>query len=276
MRVFLPLRRPATAVLVLAAGPPGAAFALATIDSVDGGAPSPIEHCLQSAAARVPMQAQTALMRIDGVPRKLLALRSYLRADKDLALRWSWTEEQIRAYQASPEYARAMREITRVQRRFAELNPGYQLFVNLDVRSLDLQLLRWNENASVGVAADSLVASASLACKPGGQGFAAWLAAWQPSPPPNLAAPGLSPHGQARAFDFQVKQGDVLVAGTDARRIAQDWTRSGWTERLRRAVNEASPAFVGPLRAPNEPWHYAYAPERLPSGDPPAPVRARD
>lgn len=240
------------------------------------GEPSSLELCLQTAASRAPMQAQDALMRIDGLPRKLLALRSYLRADKALALRWSWTEEQIQAYRASPEYEQATRQIVRVQQRFAELNPGYQLFVNLEVRSLDLQIERWNTNASVGTAAQRLLGAAAVACKPGAEGFANWLAAWQPWPPPNLAAPGLSPHGQARAFDFQIKRGELLVAGTDSRRIAQDWTRPGWTERLKRAVNEASPAFVGPLAAPNEPWHYSYTPERLPGDMPSPPIKARD
>ncbi|MFT3807965.1 hypothetical protein [Arenimonas sp.] len=225
--------------------------------------PPDMNLCLQTAATRVPMPAQQALARIEGFPRKLLALRSYLRAEKDLALRWSWTDEQIRSYEASPEYAQAMEQIAQVQRRFAALNPGYALYVNREVRSLDLQLQRWNSNASVGKTADALAAAARSVCKPGSESFAAWLAAWVPSPPPNLAAPGLSPHGQARAFDFQIKRGDVLIAGTDSQRIAQDWVRTGWTKKLERAVREASPAFVGPLRTPNEPWHYSYAPERL-------------
>src|SRR4051812_36470393 len=72
---------------------------------------------------------------------------------------------------------------------------------------------------------------------------------------PNLAPPGLSPHGQALAFDFQVLANSATVAPTDSRRIQADWLDAGWAQRLAHAMTEAGPAFKGPLLSPNEPWH---------------------
>jgi len=46
--------------------------------------------------------AQT-LAQLDGSGRQLLALRSYLRSAPCLAERWSWTQEQIEAFEGSPE-----------------------------------------------------------------------------------------------------------------------------------------------------------------------------
>jgi hypothetical protein len=205
-------------------------------------------------------EAEATLHRIPDPERRLLALRGYLRAD-DLAKRWSWTDAQVREWKLTPEYRDAMRELAKVQQRFGELNPGYRLHVNTEVRSLATQVERWNENASVGRAARGLAPPARRACAERGPGaFAGWLRATSLTAPANLAVPGLSPHGQARAFDFQVFAGDVLVAGTDSTRIASDWRDGGWATRLADAV-KASAAFEGPLQSPNEPWHYAYIAE---------------
>ena len=84
-----------------------------------------------------------------------------------------------------------------------------------------------------------------------------WLRGSALAVPANLAVPGLSPHGQARAFDFQVFRGGQLVAGTDSTRIARDWRDAGWALRVAEAVR-TSTAFVGPLQSPDEPWHYEY------------------
>jgi hypothetical protein len=79
-----------------------------------------------------------------------------------------------------------------------------------------------------------------------------------PKYPPPLAAPGLSRHGQARAFDFSIRRGDQIIAGTETSRIPSAWDAAGWTARLRRAVLETSDSFSGPLQYPREPWHYEY------------------
>jgi hypothetical protein len=191
-----------------------------------------------------------------------LALRSYLRAG-DVASRWSWTNAEIADYEKSPAHEETMAALSWAQARFTERNPGFSLYVNTRVRSLDTQIERWNSNASVDVAAAALATEVSDACAEDPARFVAWLKAWRPDPPPNLAAPGLSAHGQGRAFDFQVMQGEVLVAGTDSRRIDADWVESGWAQRLADVMAE-SPAFKGPLVSPREPWHYAYEPAGTP------------
>jgi hypothetical protein len=74
---------------------------------------------------------------------------------------------------------------------------------------------------------------------------------------PTLGVPGLSPHGQARAFDFQVMRGTQLVAGPSS---PSAWDAAGWTSKLQEAVGRASAQFKGPLASPREPWHYDYRP----------------
>jgi hypothetical protein len=54
--------------------------------------------------------AQT-LTQLDGTGRRLLALRSYLRSAPHLAERWSWTQEQIDAFEGSPEQLDLQQEI---------------------------------------------------------------------------------------------------------------------------------------------------------------------
>lgn len=220
-----------------------------------------LERCRDAAAITLPAFARDALARIDGLPRQLLALSGYLRA-RDLAARWSWDEAAIRAFEGSPTQQAALAEIARVQTAFALAHPGYALHVNTQVRSLDLQLTRWNANASVGRAAAVVLPAAREQCRASGPaGFARWLAGWRPPVPANLAVPGLSAHGQGRAYDFQVVTTDGrLVAGTDSRRIDADWIAGGWADKLAAAVSAASTRLKGPLRSPREPWHYDYDP----------------
>jgi hypothetical protein len=68
--------------------------------------------------------------------RRLLALRSYLRAGESPAQRWSWSPQQIAAYPSTPEGAAAASEIEAVRAAFAAANPGYSLRVNRNPRSL--------------------------------------------------------------------------------------------------------------------------------------------
>jgi hypothetical protein len=220
--------------------------------------------CRDRVARALPPPAREILPRIQGLGGQLLALRSYLRA-RDLAARWSWTDAQIAAWQGSAAQRAAFDAVARVQRAFADRNPGFMVYANLQVRSLEVQLGRWNANASVLAAADALLPAARAACTASlarrTPGFADWLLAWKPPAPPTLAAPGLSPHGQGRAFDFQVQKPDpVLVAGTDARRMQADWREGGWEAKLADAVRASGTPFTGPLRSPDEPWHYAFTP----------------
>jgi hypothetical protein len=221
-------------------------------------------------AAGLPAEAKAALDAIDGSERRLLAVRSYLRAGPALAERWSWSAARIAAYEDSPEQREALAAVAKVMAAFAAANPGYTLYVNQEVRPLEVQIARWNESRSVAGAAAELAAAARAEA---GERFDAsdpravarlrdFVLAWHATePPPALAAPGLSPHGQGRAFDFQVQQGDRLVAGTSTADVEQTWDAAGWTEKLRNAVTSASSRFEGPLEMPREPWHYGYRAE---------------
>lgn len=211
-----------------------------------------------------------ALDRIESLGPRLLAARSYLRSAARLPERWSWTQEQIDAYPGSPAQVALDAEIARVREIFEAGNPGYTLFVNPQVRSLDIQLQHWNENRSVADAGNHLLEA--LRAIVGAEGFPApgtaeararfesALKAHQPQPTPALAAPGLSPHGQMHAVDFQVRQGALTVAGPSTSQVQTVWVGQGWRDRLESAVRRASDKFRGPLQNPDEPWHYDYHP----------------
>ncbi len=209
------------------------------------------------------------LGNIPGTGSRLLALRAYLRAGAGLAQRWSWTEPQIVAFAGSPAEQQLNAAVDRVRREFERASPGFTLWVNPEVRSLDRQLRAWNANPSVAEAAREFAVAASLAMpratgSSGGgmtvQAFTEFLLAHRPQPSPNLAAPGLSRHGRMNAVDFHVLMGGTLVADTDSTTIASVWIGQGWEEKLRSAVVASGSPFAGPLREPHEPWHYDYAP----------------
>ena len=226
-----------------------------------------LEKYLLAVAGRLAPEQRDALGRIGDDARRLLAARGYLRAGSVTASRWAWTRERIESYEKSPEYAAALAEIEKVRREFEAANPGHTLRVNTQVRSLDEQLSKWNENDSVARAGEDLLrrAGEELASPSYGEPpapadverFERFLRGSATRVTPTLAMPGLSPHGQSRAFDFQVMRGSQLVAGPTG---AGAWDRDGWTEKLRAAVGRASTKFTGPLASPHEPWHYEYRP----------------
>jgi hypothetical protein len=232
-----------------------------------------VEAQIAALGATLDERAAAALGRIDGAGRRLLALRAYLRGSHNLAERWSWSEEQIRAYEGSAEQRDLQQEIERVRAEFVAANPGYEIWVNPQVRSLDVQLDHWNGNASIEQAGAGLLdalraylAAPQYAQLSGAKAQSAveqFLRSYEPTPVPPLAAPGLSPHGQMRAVDFQVHQGGSIVAGPSTESIARDWDAGGWAQRLDSAVRVAGQRFVGPLEHPREPWHYTFTPERV-------------
>jgi hypothetical protein len=77
---------------------------------------------------------------------------------------------------------------------------------------------------------------------------------------PTVATPGLSQHGQLRAFDFKITQNGQIIATTDSSTVETVWDAQGWTRKLNAAVTSASRKFAGPLASPREPWHYTYIP----------------
>lgn len=103
--------------------------------------------------------AQQTLDRIPDEARRLLALRAYLRAGDTLPERWSWSAERIAAYPRSAEGRQARMELEAVAAVFARDNPGYELSINFQPRSLERQLQHWNTNASVATTAGALAES---------------------------------------------------------------------------------------------------------------------
>jgi hypothetical protein len=208
------------------------------------------------------------MKRIDGDARRLLAVRGYLRAEREVSSKWAWTEEEIARYQETDEYKRAVAEVEKVAQNFAESNPGYTLYVNTRVRSLEDQIKNWNGAGSVRAAGDDLLAATMKELtayeedpsEAGVAKFERFLEGYTPSPRPTVAVPGLSPHGQMRAFDFQVKQGDRIIAGTTTSTAKAEWDEAGWTTKLGEAVAKSGGRFAGPLTSPQEPWHYTYQP----------------
>jgi hypothetical protein len=227
-----------------------------------------VDSYLKAVQGGLPAPASAALDRIDGTPRRLLAARGYLRNADRLATRWSWTEEEIETYERSPEHQALLAEVGVVNARFERANPGYRLYANTEVRSLDDQLQKWNSNPSVGRIAQSLHARALAELNDGSYSpqpdaastvrFALFLSHWMPQRPPPLASPGLSLHGRARAIDFQVVKDGAIVAGTDMSASDAVWSKRGWKRELLDAVQGTR--FKGPLAQPNEPWHYEYHP----------------
>ncbi|MET0280348.1 MAG: hypothetical protein ABW278_04380 [Steroidobacteraceae bacterium] len=228
------------------------------------------EH-LQALAATLDPRAAATLSRMPDQGRQLLAARAYLRAGGQIGDRWSWSAAQAQAFAQSAEKASLDAAIARVNCIFSAANPGYTLFVNPQFRSLDIQLQRWNSNDSVERAAASMQQAAAAArlpppASPGAtRQFSEWLRGQQPRPVPTLAAPGLSPHGQARAVDFQVQLQGSLVAAADSASIAARWVEPGWAQKLATAI-QAAGGFTGPLKTPDEPWHYTYQPAQSPAG----------
>lgn len=245
-------------VVMLVSGDPGAGAEVADV-------PSPAELA--------PPPSAEALAKIPDFGRKLLALRSYLRAGSRLPDRWSWSDAQIAAFEKTPEHEALAAEVAAVGAHFAACNPGHALYVHAKVRSLDVQIEHWNANESVGVAAAEI--AQAWAAEFGGHDGAPgksqpsdmrrWLVSFKGSATANIAAPGLSPHGRARAIDFQIQSGGSIIAGADSRQIDTVWRAEKWDLRLLASVVAAGPSFYGPLTSPDEPWHFDYDPARRPA-----------
>lgn len=238
-------------------------------------APLPPEHrrvqdYIDVTIARLDRRVGQAMKWIDGAGRRLLALKYYLRRQGQIPQRWSWTLRQTARYRGTAEYHQAMMEVAKVKAKFAELNPGYALQVNTQVRMLEEQIAIWNTTPSVTAAGSvlleqcmGLLADTAFAGVAGGDDLARFqelLENHKVAYVPTVAVPGLSEHGQLRAFDFIILQGDQIIATTESSSITAVWDNSGWTAKLKDAVTAASNRFEGPLASPREPWHYSYRP----------------
>jgi hypothetical protein len=218
------------------------------------------------ASADLDPRAVAALQQVVGADRRLLAVRAYLRAGASLAERWTWSQEQLSAYASTAEGTAAAADLNAVIAAFASANPGFRLRVNRMPRSLAVQLAHWNENRSVGIAATALATALDRQfggiVAPDAPAVRNALMNWTPRVAAALAAPGLSAHGQARAFDFQIEHDGRVIAGIEAASARQQWDEAGWTGKLHAAVGAAGNRLAGPLTTPYEPWHYAYVSPR--------------
>jgi hypothetical protein len=230
---------------------------------------------MQAAAKSLAPEQREALAKIKNEDRRYLATTYYVRAGDSIALRWSWTHDQIAAYEQSTEYQETLAEIEKISTRFAADNPKYRLYANVEVRSLEDQLAHWQTVRSIGVVAREFrkAAIAELAqesyARPqsdeSNNRFREFLVAWRASWPPTLAPPGLSLHGKGRAYDFLIQdKNGRTIAGADSATINSIWEKKGWQKKLSSAVHAASDKFVGPLTIPREPWHYEYRPVNSP------------
>jgi hypothetical protein len=178
-------------------------------------------------------------------------------AGDSLSGRWSWSQERLSAYATTPEGKAASADIDAVAAAFAAANPGFTLAINRQPRSLELQIAHWNQNQSVAKVAAELAATLSQRFNadpaPGADELRQALTDWRPSIAAALAAPGLSAHGQGRAFDFQIEHNGEVIAGTEAASARQRWDAPGWTQKLHQAMSTARPHFTGaagiPVRA---------------------------
>jgi hypothetical protein len=213
--------------------------------------------------ALAPPPSEEALARIPDPGRKLLALRSYLRAGSGLATRWSWTDEEIKAFEGSAAQKALLAEIDAVKAHFKAANPGFEIYVHGTIRSLDEQFAKWNGNESVAAAAQEILAAYQAAFSEGAadaKKVAAWLRGFQSSKRANLAAPGLTLHGRASAIDFQIMKDGRIHAGANTKEVESVWRAEGWDQKLKASMNAAGPSFKGPLENPDEPWHYDHQP----------------
>jgi hypothetical protein len=228
-----------------------------------------VDPLAEFVAKLAPPPANEALSAIEDPGRKLLALRSYVRAGSRLAERWSWTDAEIKAFEGSAEQQALLNAVAAVAAHFTDANPGHAIYANTKVRSLDVQIRNWNSNESVGIAGAEILeawrqafgtdASAYAALPP--DKIRAWLSGFTSSKRAGLAAPGLTEHGQALAIDFQVMKDGAIIAGADTKIIETVWRAQGWDVKLKESMTAAGPAFSGPLVSPDEPWHYRYDPK---------------
>jgi len=226
------------------------------------GSPQQVEQQFAAVVASFEPEVQRALRDVEGLPRQLLAARAYLRAGDSLRNQWTWSDAQVAEFERSATRQQMLADIERLTAQFESLNPGFTLYVNPAVRSLGVQLERWNKNREVGVLADALY-TVAVASSAEGRSLRQFLIEWEPPGAAPLAAPGLGSHGRGRAVDFQIRKGERIVADAETASLSRDWDAAGWTQKLQRAVERSGLPFRGPLLLPREPWHYEYLPESL-------------
>jgi hypothetical protein len=52
----------------------------------------------------------------------------------------------------------------------------------------------------------------------------------------------------------------AIYAGANSRQVETVWRAEGWDTKLQASIAAAGPSFTGPLKNPDEPWHFTYTP----------------
>lgn len=211
---------------------------------------------------------QQAIRGIEGLPKRLLAVKYYLRRRGQTKSAWAWSRSETERYMKTPSYHKSMAEVAKVRKIFEGMNPGYTIKVNTEIRPLGEQIRIWNSTASIETAGNDLYKKTLVAMadttwpdrpeKSALLRFQKLLLATKVIAVPTAAVPGFSQHGQLRAFDFIITKGEAIVAGTDYASQRSVWDAPGWTEKLQTAIDSAGNNLTGPLASPREPWHYTY------------------
>jgi hypothetical protein len=194
---------------------------------------------------------------------QLLAVRRYLRVERRLAARWSWTNEEAKARSREGPTKTLYLEADKVIQKFNSQNAGYTLVVS-PIRSLERQARLWSTNTTVHLAGKQLVTQMQkeleaplYPVQPTGLAVAWFRNTLRHAvvrPEPTNAAPGTSDHGRGTAVDFVVRQGLRTIADTKTAQIETIWKPAGWGTRLIAACEGTQ--LKGPLKHPYEPWHW--------------------
>lgn len=267
------------------------------------------DNYFKAAAKTLARELRDVLERIPNPLLRNLALRGYLIYPSlgrgTIKDNWAWTSDEEKKYKESDEGKAALEGVDRVKSIFASANPGYTLGVVKKVRSLDTQIDFWNRQdkpkppekkggeeteypgfkaaKALGFQARCELSDTRKYSDPAEGGsvppdslrsFIRFIKRGHVTGgyKPTWATPGLSDHGQLKAFDFVVLNGRQTVVGANAgKESIAKWEKKdldggeSWKDKLKNAVEAArksppNPKFSGPLQAGslNEPWHYAY------------------
>ncbi len=255
-----------------------------------------LEAYVQQLVDPMEVRLTNVLGNIRNKYRHLLAVRGYTRFADRIDTRWPWTEAEGLTFQASSEGEAMEREKRSIFREFASRHSGYTLSANMEPRSLTSQRNSWNSNDTVLALGKRLWVLARreldnnstypetpteasiiafrtwIARNPGALGLRVTVLRTVDGErvrvtvrSPTNATPGLSSHGRLQALDFIVRRrGRVIAAARSGQRNTVWRGDINWRNRLRNAINAVRPSirdhWDGPLRSPDEPWHYTYTP----------------
>jgi hypothetical protein len=167
------------------------------------------------------------------------------------------------------------RALDKVVELWVPPDSSYTIEPKRSIRTLGQQTDAWNDNATVKSLGGELLtnllttidkfpdtpAAADL------KRFRTYLETVELTDSPTNATPGLSMHGQGRAFDFVVsRNGNEITSISTTKASIAVWDGPNqWTQRLKDAVTAANAVlgtgrFEGPLKLKKryEPWHYAF------------------